>query len=90
MPLCRLVDAGKRHGAVEPWAEIAVVADKNQSGVGVVYFAKQQIEEGAPRVRVEGRGWFVRDDERWRANERAGNSDPLLLSGTEFCYRPPG
>ena len=52
-------------------------------------FAKRP-ENSLPRLRIEGTGWLVGQQNLSRSDQRSGNGDPLLLTPGKLIGEPAG
>jgi hypothetical protein len=78
---------GQLDDAIEPFGQLRIMTHEDQCATLGGNFLKQQVKETIAIVGVEGRSRFVGDENFWAADERSGNSNPLLLPNAEFGDR---
>jgi hypothetical protein len=68
---------------VELGGDVAVVGNDHHGGAGGVELAEQSEDPGA-RGGVEVAGGFVGEQQRWSADDSAGNGDALAFTAGQF------
>ena len=59
------------------------MAHEDEGRALLVALLEEQLDEGGSVVGIQGRGGFVGDHQRRRADQRPGGGDPLLLADAE-------
>jgi len=67
--------------------EVGIVTDEDEGRTLLVALFEQELDKGGPVVGIQGRGGFIGDHQRRRADQRPRGGNPLLLADAEGVNR---